>query len=900
MTAESKEYHSVDVEETVKELATDTNRGLTMREAEERLSKHGPNVIVEGKRPNPLKTFLRQFTNTLVLILIAATAVTAFLGEVVESIVISVIVIFIGIMGFVQEYRAERALEELKTLTAPTCRVLRDGEEVTINTEEVVPGDVLILGEGDLVPADARLVEAAGLKVDESALTGESTPVEKSSAKIKRETPLAERTNMVYAGTFVSSGRGRAIVTATGKQTELGKVASYTLSIGEEKTPLEVRMRGLGRKFGILALTIISVVLAIEVIESYLLGEFTLDFLVEVLLFSVALAVASVPEALPAIVTASLAIGAWTLAKHGALVRKLAAVESLGSTGVMCFDKTGTLTKGEQTVRAIYVDGKVLSVTGTGFNPHGVVLEAPDNSSSYSLLLKAAVLCNDARIHRTDKGWSCRGDPTEIALQFMALKAGVDIDALIESSPRISEIPFTSERRMMSTLNSMDGEKVLFIKGAPETVLGRCVSVLKDSKLRPLDESERSSLLSVYEELASNGMRVLAFAYRSVQEISNPLAETDMTFLGLVGIIDPPRVDAVKSIEVAKSANIKPVMITGDHKLTAAAIAKECGIDTEFILTGDELERMTAQELSEVVDKVSVYARTTPVQKLKIVEAWKARDEVVAMTGDGVNDAPALKRADIGVSMGIRGTTVAKESSDMVLTDDSLATLVKAIEMGRWIMDNIKKYLAYLLQANLVEIVVISFTTLFLLRYLGYSGEEALALLPVHILYINLATDGLPALALGFSPSDPDLMRRSPMRRGESVFSREVVEFLIRALIVEPPILIFAFYSALSLGIDAARTRLFLLFVAIELVVALSCRSLRYPIVTVRPHKWLILAVIWEVILIIVLISIPLTREALHLTPPTFDDLLWIIGGATATFASIELLKLVIRRDTRA
>ncbi|MEN2974337.1 MAG: cation-translocating P-type ATPase [Candidatus Caldarchaeales archaeon] len=887
------DFHAMEIYEVVRHIGTDIEKGLSSSEVEARLKKFGHNILVEERRISPIFIFLRQFSNALILILLAATAITAVLGETVEAIVISVIIVFIGVLGFVQEYRAEKALEKLKELTAPTCRVLRDGEVTTIPTDTVVPGDILVLGEGDIVAADGRLIESAGLKIDESALTGESVPVEKVTKKLPINVPLADRVNTVYAGTLVVSGKGKAIVTSTGKFTEFGKVAMYTGAVSEERTPLEVRMNELGRKFGILAITIIAVLFTIEFFESLILGGLSFEFIIEVFMFSVALAVAAVPEALPAIVTASLAIGAWTLAKHGALVRKLAAVESLGSTQVMCFDKTGTLTKGEQTVRAIYVDRRLLNVTGTGFNADGTVEGVPSNSKTFDLLIRSSVLCNDATVSFSDGKWRYSGDPTEVALLFAAIKAGFDISKLSSSYPRIAENPFTSERKMMSTINLVDGRPVSFVKGAPEVIVQRSTKIIVNGEERILDETTKIELLKINEQLASEGLRVLAFGYRELENPEVSDAEDGLTFLGLMGLIDPPRPESIKAIEVAKSAGIKPVMITGDHKLTAIAVAKECGIETGFVLTGQELEVMSSTDLANKVEDVTVYARTTPIQKLKIVEACKTRGAVVAMTGDGVNDAPALKRADVGVAMGIRGTAVSKESSDLILTDDSLATLVKAIELGRWILDNIKRYLAYLLQANLVEIVVLSFTTLFLLRYLGFSGEEALALLPVHILYVNLATDGLPALALGLSPPDPDLMKRPPMKRGESVFSKEVVSFLIRALIVEPPVMILAFYTALPYGIDAARTRLFLLFVAIELVVAISCRSLRHTVLRVRPHKWLILAILWEAMLIGLLILFPVTREALHLTHPTLDDLTWIGLGGIITFLSIELLKLV-------
>jgi len=882
-------YHSMTVEEVVGALGVDPATGLRVEEVERRRRIHGPNAIVEVRRPNPVMVFLNQYRSVLVLILLAATAISALLGDVIEAAVIGVILIFIGVMGFLQEYRAERALEKLRELTAPRCKVLRDGSVQVIPSEDVVPGDVLVLSEGDIVAADARVIESVGLRVDESPLTGESVPVDKRTDPLPEETPMADRVNVVYAGTLVVSGKGKAVVTATGKSTELGRIAEFTGQMREERTPLEARMEDLGKKFGILALAIIAVLFVVELIESLIAGDASLGFLLEVFLFSVALAVAAVPEALPAIVTASLAIGAWTLAKHGALVRRLSAVESLGSTQVMCFDKTGTLTKGEQVVRAVYVDDRLLRDSDRGLVSEDGSAYTPESPTLRSLL-RAVVLCNDARLHSPDGKHQHSGDPTEVALLVLAKRTGIDPEEVRSAAPRVSERPFTSDRMMMSTVNLVDGKLVSHVKGAVEVVLSRCDRVMRDGVVRPLDEAERMRVLQVSEQLASEGMRVLAVAYKEMAGPDDD-PESSLVLLGLVGMIDPPRPGAIEAISSAKSAGVIPVMITGDHRLTAVSIARECGIDVDLVLTGKELERMSAEELAEVVERVRVYARTTPSQKLKIVEAWKRKDYIVAMTGDGVNDAPALKRADIGVAMGMRGTEVAKEASDIILTDDSLSTLVKAIELGRWIFDNIKKYLAYLLQANLVEIVVLSVTTLVILRALGYSGEESLALLPVHVLYINLATDGLPALALGVSPPDPDLMRRPPPRRGEGVLSSEVVGFLVRAVVVESPLLIAAFYFALPNGIDAARTRLFLLFIAIELVVALNCRSLRHTVFRVRPHRWLVLSVIWELILITVLVSVPVTRELLHLTVPTPEDVLWCVLGGVVTFASIELLK---------
>ncbi|MCP8314850.1 MAG: cation-translocating P-type ATPase [archaeon] len=592
------------------------------------------------------------------------------------------------------------------------------------------------------------------------------------------------------------------------------------------------------------------------------------------------------------------------------MIRRMPVVETLGSTQIICSDKTGTLTKGEMTVRRVYVDGKKLEVTGVGYEPRGEILYGeipidPGLKNVLARLAKAVLLCNDARLETDNSKWTVKGDPTEGALIVLAEKMGLRQNEVRELYPRVAEVPFSSERKLMTTVHStQDGTYVAYMKGAPEMVLKHCSYLFKDGQMREMNEEDRKLISAVNEEMAENALRTLGVAER-VLPIDLDLSdsehlETDFSFLGLVGMIDPPRTEAVKAVETAKQVGMTPIMITGDHKLTAVAIAKEMGIykEGDLVLTGEELERLSDEEFERYVEKVTVYARVSPFHKLRIVEAWKKKGRVVAMTGDGVNDAPALKRSDIGIAMGISGTDVTKEASDLVLADDNFATIVKAIELGRWIYDNIKKYLAYLLQTNLVEIAVMSIGALLILRFMGFYGEAALPLLPVHILYINLATDGLPALALGFSPSDPDLMKRPPRTKDEPVFTRDVVLFLIRALIVETPVLTLAFISGLSYGMDAARTRLFLMFIFVELAVALNCRSLLFTIDKAKPHKWLLLAVIWESLLVAVLLHIPMAREALNILYPTFEDIIWVAGGVLATFISIEGLKhfALIRR----
>ncbi|MEM3518179.1 MAG: cation-translocating P-type ATPase [Nitrososphaerales archaeon] len=899
-----KDWHAIEIDDVIKELRSDKERGLSEFEAKSRLITYGPNELLIEKKISPIKIFFKQFANILLGILLVATAISALIGEVIDAIVIFIIILFVVILGFIQEYRAERTLESLKKMLSPTCTVIRDGNEKEIAVKELVPGDIVILKSGDKIPADIRLIEAVNLQVDESSLTGESFPVEKKSKILPKETPVMNRTNMVFSGTIVTYGKGKGIVIASGMRTEFGKIAKEVTAVTTERTPLERRMSEIGRKLGLIVIAIISIVTLVEILEEYIiLGSISFGFFLEVLMFGIALAVAVVPEALPAIVTGSLAISMHIMAKKNALVRRMPVVETLGATQIICSDKTGTLTKGEMTVRQVYISSKKLDVTGSGYEPKGDILyegKPIDNSlkSTLERLAKAIILCNDSRLEKDGNKWIVRGDPTEGALIVLAEKSGLSQDEVRKLHHRVAEIPFSSERKLMTTIHSEeDGVYIACMKGAPEVVLNRCKYLLENGQIREMNEEDKKLILEVNEEMARNALRTLGVAERILYEKSFVLDsenfEKDFTFLGLVGMIDPPRKEAIDAVKVAKQVGMIPIMITGDHKLTAIAIAKEMSIykEGDLVLTGEELERLNDKEFENIVEKVTVYARVSPLHKLRIVEAWKKKNRVVAMTGDGVNDAPALKRSDIGIAMGITGTDVAKEASALILSDDNFATIVKAIELGRWIYDNIKKYLAYLLQANLVEIAVMTIGALFILRFMGFIGETALPLLPVHILYINLATDGLPALALGFSPADPDLMKRPPRPKDEPVFTRDLVLFLIRALLIETPILTIAFMSGLNYGMDAARTRLFLMFVFIELTVALNCRSLIFTINKAKPHKWLLLSIFWESFLLITLLQIPVAREALHILYPTFEDLIWIGGGMMVTFISIEALK---------
>ncbi len=890
-------WHVMQPAQVLKELKTDPHQGLTEKTVRSRLAKYGYNELKKEEKVSPFTLFFNQFKNILLIILLIAIVLSAVVGEIVDASIIAVIVVFCAVLGFIQEYRAERALEALKKMLSPTITVLRGGKEEEVPSKDLVPGDILLLEAGDKIPADARLVENHSLRCDEASLTGESVPVGKDINPCPENVRVSDRRNMVFTGTTVTYGRGKAVVTSTGMNTEFGKIAEEVTVVDTEKTPLEKRTDEIGKWLGIISLGICFLVAAVSVVRVIMEGgKVDLPFIVTMVMFAVALAVAAVPEALAAIVTGALAIGMHQMAKSNALVRKMPAVETLGCTTVICSDKTGTLTKGEMTIRKIFTGGRMIEVTGAGYEPKGEFKGFAGNvkdNRSLNLFLQAGLLCSDSVLEQNEGKWTIKGDPTEGALVVAAVKAGLHETEMRLENARIEEIPFSSERKRMTTIHQMaGGERMAFMKGAPEVILQRCSHILDDGVMRELTEADKGQLLKVNEEMAEGALRVLGLAYRECPkdiECTEEHLERDMVFLGLAGMMDPPREEAIEAIKVCKQVHIKSIMITGDHKLTAVAVAQEMGIyeEDDRVLTGEELEDMSDERFAKIVNHVTVYARVSPMDKLKIIKAWKARGEVVAMTGDGVNDAPALKNADIGVAMGITGTEVTKEAADMVLSDDNFATIVKAIERGRWIYDNIKKYLTYLLRCNITEVVVIGGVVLI-------SGPEYLPLLPAAILYMNLATDGLPALALGVAPPDPDLMQRPPRDPRESVFSWDVRAFIVLALFIEIPFFFFLFYHELY-NITHARTEIFFLFVIIELIIALNFRSMRYSIFKARPHKWLLLALLWEFALIIFLVQIPSMRDAFGIIKPSISDIGIILAFGVIVFISMEAIKAVIR-----
>jgi Ca2+-transporting ATPase len=885
----------MEIESILQKLETDPEQGLSLEEAQRRLGEYGYNELGEEAKTSPFILFLNQFKNTLIIILIAATVLSALIGDLLDAGIILAIVVFCALLGFLQEYRAERALGALKKMLTPTITVLRRGKELEVLAKELVPGDILLLEAGDKIPTDGRVIEIHSLQCDEAPLTGESFPVEKELSALPMDIPVGDRKNMVFTGTSVTYGRGKAVVTTTAVNTEFGKIAAELASVSQEKTPLEKRTEEIGKWLGIIALVICALVVGVSIVRESIVGKLDLQFMLTMLMFAIALAVAAVPEALAAIVTGALAIGMHQMAKRNALIRRMPTVETLGCATVICSDKTGTLTKGEMTVRRVFGGGKVMEVSGVGYAPAGA-LNPASNDPSLNMLFRSGILCNDSTLFEERGKWSIKGDPTEAALLVLAAKAGLRWDQVRQQYPRIKEFPFSSDRKRMTTIHRTEDEKIrAVVKGAPEVVLERCSYFLNGDQIAPLDDTERERILKANEEMANDALRVLGISYRELSETdgyNEDRVEQDLVFLGLVGMMDPPREEAIDAVKVCREVQIKPIMITGDHKLTAVAIAREVGIyrEGDLVLTGEELNKVGDKEFEGIVEKVTVYARVSPLDKLKIVTAWKNRGEVVAMTGDGVNDAPALKHADIGIAMGITGTEVAKEAADMVLSDDNFATIVRAIERGRWIYENIKKYLAYLLQANITEVIVIGGIVL-------ATGPELLPLLPAAILYINLATDGLPALALGVAPPDPDIMERPPRDPKESIFGWDIKSFILRAVLIESPFFLFLYFHELD-NITQARTQIFFLFIITQFVIALNCRSLTHSVFKAPPHKWLVLAVIWELVMVAAIIQIPAVRDAFGIAEPSFSDLTIIMAFGIAIFLVIEVTKVVLRQTT--
>jgi Ca2+-transporting ATPase len=913
------------IEEVFQELNVSRD-GLSSQEARERLVKYGYNEIRKVKRRTALHMFLDEFKDIFILLLIAATIFSAIIGyyemlqggefmeAYADTITISAIVILCAVTGFVQEYRAEKAVEALKKLAAPKARVIRDGKEIIIPAREVVPGDILALEEGDHVPADARLIEVVELKANEAILTGESTPVDKELTVLKEDTPVSERRNMVLSATHIVYGRGKAVVTATGMNTEFGKIAEMVQTAEEEETPLQKKLDRFAGKIAKVVVAVCVLIFALEAFEVIMKMRFEAEGFIQAFMSSISLAISAVPEGLPAIVTIALALGAREFAKRNAIVRRLSSAESLGAVTVICSDKTGTITKGEMTVRQIYVDGKIIEVTGVGYEPKGEFRQGKDTvkpEGSLEYVLKIGALCNNASLRRNDQNstWEIFGDPTEGALIVAAAKAGFEKETLEKSYPRVHEIPFTSERKRMTTIHKApDGEIYAFMKGAPEVLLERCSHVIEDEEEKKLTKEKRAKILEINEKLAGNALRVLAMAYKrlptTMAKYEADAVEKDMVFVGLQGMIDPPREEAIEANKLCQKAGIKTVMITGDHKLTAIAVAKEVGIfkEGDMVLTGAEMDKLSDKEFEEIVEKVTVYARVSPEHKLKIVNALKKKGHIVAMTGDGVNDAPAVKAADIGVAMGISGTDVTREASDLVLTDDNFATIVKAVEQGRVIYDNIRKYARFLISCNFDELLVIG--TFAILGGIFAPELFPLPLLPAMILWINLVTDGAPAVALATDPPDIDVMERPPRKPEEGIL-HGMGAFIITSFILQATgtILVFCleYYVwpshpwmlpdgtinevARQLTYREATTTAFVQAALFELFVVWNCRSEKHSVWRMGrkafQNKFFVIADLASVALTLGITYIPITQQLFHLTALSITDLAYVIGVAS-------------------
>jgi len=913
----SKTWHNKKVDDVMLELDV-THQGLTSQEAQDRIEKYGYNELSAKKRKSAFSMFLSQFKDVFILLLIVAIIFSAMIGyyEVsigtadafeafADALIIGIIVLMVAITGFVQEYRAEKAIEAMKKLTAPKAHVIRDGKEVIIAAREIVPGDILVLESGDHVAADARIIEAVELKTNEAILTGESAPVNKNTLSMPTEAAISERHNTVFTATHVVYGRGRALVTSTGMNSEFGKIAEMVQTTEEEETPLQKKLDKFAKKIAKVVIGVVILIFAIEVAEAAIQG-FQISGFLDAFMSAISLAISAVPEGLPAIVTVALALGAREFAKRNALVRKLSSAESLGAVTVICSDKTGTITKGEMTVRQIYAGDRIVEATGVGYEPKG---EFKSNESpamlgkNENLLLTVGTLCNNAQLRKkeSDSGWEIFGDPTEGALIVVTEKAGLSREELDLESPRVREIPFTSERKLMTTVHKTEtGDFVVYVKGAPETLLDKCTFILENDKEKKITQKDTDRVLEINNQLAANALRVLAMAYKKLpsynEKLSDGEIEKNLVFVGLEGMIDPPREEVIEANRRCKKAGIVTVMITGDHKLTATAIAKEVGIyeEGELALTGLELDKLGDVEFEQQVEKIAVYARVSPEHKLRIVNAWKKKGHIVAMTGDGVNDAPAVKAADVGVSMGITGTDVTKEASDLVLTDDNFATIVRAVEQGRVIFDNIRKYARFLISANFDELLVIgAFAILG-----GVFGSEyfPLPLLPSMILWINLVTDGGPAVALATDPADVDVMDRPPRNPNEGIL-HGMGRFIVLSFVLQSigTILVFSleYYVwpsevwmlpggainefARELVYREATTTAFLQAALFELFVVWNCRSEKRSVWRMGKdafkNKTFVIATIGSIILTIAIVYIPLTQQLFHLYPLSLRDL---------------------------
>jgi Ca2+-transporting ATPase len=875
----SDKWHSLSVKEVEKKLKT-SDKGLDPKEAGKRLSRHGPNILPEKRRATSLIIFLRQFKSVLVWILAAAVLISAAIGHTADALIILAILVANALMGFFQEYKAEKSLKALKELAVPKALVMRDGMVTEVLATDVVPGDVVVLEEGEMVPADTRLFRTVGLKMDESMLTGESVPVVKDTRAVG-DVPVTERRNMVFMGTMVTYGRGLGYITGTGSGSEIGKIAEMIRET-EETTPLMKKLNRFSKWLGLVIMLLAVAVFAF----GFLMGG---DFY-EMLLVGISLAVAAVPEGLPAVITITLALGLGRMVRSKALIRKLGAVETLGATTVIAADKTGTMTTNEMTVQKAVCCRREYDVTGAGFEPkgrfmsNGSRIDARKNRT-IQLMSRISALCNNSSL-KPGRRWKVLGDPTEGALLVMAAKAGVKPG--IKGYERIGEVPFTSERKRMTAVYKTPKGNVAYMKGAPEVVVGMC-SMVYGARVSRLTPERKRRILEKVKAMAGEGMRVLALAYTDRKAKEEP--EKGLVFVGLVGMIDPPKREVREAIKLCRQAGISTVMITGDHLSTAMAVGKQVGLvagDHKQAMTGDELDDLTEKQLSSRIGGIRVFARVSPAHKVRILQALKKKGHIVAMTGDGVNDAPALKDSDIGVAMGVRGTDVARGASDMVLLDDNFASIVKAVSEGRGIYDNIRKFVRFLLSANLDEILTVSIA--------AFAGMP-LPLLPVQILWINLLTDGLPAVALSVDPKEPDIMYRKPRSPKEGIMSGTLGFMVIAGLLAfAGTFSIFLLGMHNGIPIDKVRTMVFTAIIMFEMIYVFNCRSDTRSLFRNNPltNKKLVAAVAASILLQLMVIYVPFLQPLFGTAALNPVDWAWVIGVSCLGF--LMLPEVFIRR----
>lgn len=891
---DNKRWWQSSIEETAQALETDLEKGLSSIDAKERLKNQGYNQLPEVNPPSVLKLFFRQFSSFVIWILIVAALLAGVLAEWADTIAILAIVFLNALIGFFQERKAEKSLAALKKLTTPTCKVIREKQLQTVLAKELVPGDLVLLEAGDLVPADGRVVYSVELSTQEASLTGESLPVHKIQELLDESTlPLSDQKNMVFMGTLVLSGKSRILVTGTGLNSELGKIAKMLKESKEEKTPLQMRLEQLGQKLAYLCLAIVLAV--------FLLGVIRGNPFLDILLTAISLAVAAVPEGLPAIVTIALAIGVKRMAKKKALIRRLPSVETLGCASVICTDKTGTLTKNEMSVRKIWVSHKEIDLSGSGYGPRGeFTLEgapvSPQDMPDLLRVLEICVLCNSANLIRNDQGWQVVGDPTEGALIVAALKANLKKEELEAKVPLLGEIPFNSERKRMSMKRKKEGQELLFTKGAPDLILDRCEKLLVEGKEERLTEQMKQEILAANHKFASSSMRVLALAYKKIPSgcALNESVENAFVFAGLVAMMDPPRPGVKQAIATCKQAGILPVMVTGDHKDTAVAIAKEIGLMQEdgFAISGIELDKMSEEELQQSLKKAHVFARISAEHKLRIVRAFKNAKLIVAVTGDGVNDAPAIKEGNIGVAMGIKGTDVTKEAADMIILDDNFASIVSAVEEGRGIYDNILKFVNYLLSCNIAELLVI-----FIAMTVGFTdptGTPFVPLTALQLLFLNLVTDGFPAIALGVDPIDPHIMQRKPHPFDEPILSRNFTYQILAISALITIGVIIACYYGLKTSAPLAQTMTLTTFVVLELVRVQMVRS-RYNI-GFFSNPWVTIALISSLLFQLVVIYLAPLQRIFGTVALDFKEWAVILGVAAGVAIGGSLINRLISK----